>query len=151
MYICLWNVLLQKRLINRMKNTLLLILLSSAFLACNKLDDNPDLIGTWGVSTFLPEGHTLLINSDGTGHPYESPCDGYGELKVKLSSSNVLNFKKNGSTRKEYVITTFPLVASTIIPFEAHISCSQVEYVTDTIWPGEMYMILDDVIYLKKH
>ena len=118
--------------------------------SCNKLKDNPDLVGTWGASQSIQDGHTLVISDDGTGHPYESPCFGMGDLNVKLKK-NVLKFNKNMSTRKEYIVSLFPTVATEIIPFQTQISCVPVEYVSDTIFPGETYMILDESLYLKKH
>ena len=132
-----------------MKRTVLLTILISALFSCNKLKDNPDFYGEWGTSVELEEGHVMLISNDNTGHPYESPCHGTGTLNVKLKGDELL-FKKNGSTRSEYVVTTFPVLANQMILFDANTGCVPVTVVTDTIFPGEMYMILDETIYLKK-
>jgi hypothetical protein len=116
---------------------------------CNKLNDHPELVGVWGTSAELENGHTMLISDDASGHPYESPCNGSGTLKVKLTD-NELAFKKNGSTRINYIVTIFPTVATTSIVFDAQTGCIPVVTVQDTIHPGETYMILNETIVLKK-
>lgn len=132
------------------KNLLVLLLTASLLFGCNKLNDHPELVGVWGTSTQLNQGHTLLISDDGTGHPYESPCNGAGTLKVKVSENELL-FKKSGSTRIKYIITTYPQTAVEPIAFDAQTGCIPVVTVKDTIYPGEVYMILNETIYLKKH
>lgn len=121
----------------------------SLLFGCNKLNDHPDLVGVWGTSAQLEEGHTLLISDDATGHPYESPCNGSGTLKVKLTD-NELAFKKNGSTRIRYIISTYPTVATDLLVFDAQSGCIPVTTVQDTIYPGDTYMILNESIYVKK-
>lgn len=120
-----------------MKSLLVLLLPTTALLfGCNKLKDQPELVGVWGTSVQVENGHTLLISDDGSGHPYESPCYGSGTLKVKLAN-DILAFKKNGSTRIEYKITTYPATATAAIPFNAQRGCLPVETVSDTIYPAK--------------
>lgn len=119
------------------------------FTGCNKLKDHPDLIGVWGSSVQLSEGHTMLISDEGTGYPLQSSCNGTGTLKVKLTD-NELDFKKNGSTRMRYTISIYPQTASEMIIFNTQSGCLPVETISDTIYPGETYMVLNETIYVKK-
>jgi hypothetical protein len=133
-----------------MRLTIALLIPTACLLfSCNKLDNHPDLVGEWGTSVELENGHTLLISDDATGHPYENPCNGSGTLKVKLKD-NQLEFKKNGSTRIRYTISTYPIVATEALVFDAQTGCIPVTTVQDTIFPGETYMILNESIYVKK-
>lgn len=132
-----------------MKRFFQLLFIASVLLACNKVDKHPELYGTWGTSSSYSDGHTLVINDDNTGHPYESPCYGLGDLKVKLKD-DILQFKKNGSVKKDYIVTAYPTVADQMITFYAQRGCLPYVDIIDTIFTGETYMILNDDIYLKK-
>lgn len=134
-----------------MKNAFVLLVASFVIFSCNKLKETPDLYGTWGASESITDAHFLVISEDCSGHPLENYCSGSGDnaLKVKLKD-DALKFQLNGSTRYRYIITTYPTVATSIIPFEIPVGCIPVTYVTDTIFPGETYMLLNDDIYLKK-